>query len=106
VHHDLAVLELLGRAITRHAGVRFSADAPHTAHVPQLRNDLAAIGMHRIDHLLPTGQRGIAIKMRYVRITVRSFMPNGRALGDDQANTGRGTTTVVFNDFGVRHSAR
>jgi hypothetical protein len=82
----VAVLEFFHRAVTRHAGVRLGADTTHAAHMPQLRNDLAAFGMHGVDHFLPAGQRGLTVKMRDVRVAVGGLVTDHGAFGDDQAH--------------------
>ena len=106
VHDDLSVLEFFRRAISRHAGVRFGADAAHATDVPQLRNDLAALGMYRVDDFFPTGQGCFTKELRHIRVTIGRNMADGRAFGDDQANAGSSATTVVLDDFGVRYAAR
>ena len=41
-----------------HGGIRLRAGLAVRSAVPQLRNDLAALRVHAVDHLLPTGQTG------------------------------------------------
>ncbi|MNQ82230.1 hypothetical protein D3C85_972770 [compost metagenome] len=106
VHHDLTVFDFFRRTVTRHAGLRLGADSAHAAHVPQLRNNLAAFGVNRVDDFLPAGQWRVAKELRYVRITVGGNVADGGAFGDDQANARGGATTVVLDDFRIRHAAR
>ncbi|MNG01336.1 hypothetical protein D3C84_843100 [compost metagenome] len=106
VNHDLTFLQFFRRAITRHAGVRLGADPAHAAHMPQLRNDLAAFGVNGVDDFLPAGQGRFTVEMRNVRITVGRLVTDGGAFGDDQADARRGAATVVFDHFGIRHAAR
>ncbi|MNZ81107.1 hypothetical protein D3C78_997640 [compost metagenome] len=105
VHNDLAVLDFFRRAIARYAGVRLGADTTYAAHMPQLRNDLAAFGVNGVDDFLPAGQRRFTIEMRNVRVAVGSLVTDGGAFGDDQADARSGATTVVLDHFGVRHAA-
>src|SRR5690606_34731259 len=91
VNHHLAVLDLLARAVARHAGVPLGAQLAHVTHVPQLRDYPAAFGVHGIDHLLPAGQGVFPVEARHIRVTVGSLVADGGALGDDQADAGRGT---------------
>ncbi|MCY1419325.1 hypothetical protein D9M71_349110 [compost metagenome] len=106
VYHFLAVLDLLARAIARHAGIGFDADAAHAAHMPQLRHDLATFGMHCIDHFLPPGQGVFTVEARHIGVAIGSLVANGGALGNDQANPGRCTAAVVLDDLGVWDTAR
>ncbi|MNV85903.1 hypothetical protein D3C71_1798890 [compost metagenome] len=99
MHHDLTFLDFFRRTVARHTGVRLGADAPHTAHMPELRNDLAAFSVHGIDHFLPAGQRGLAIEMWNVGVAVGCLVTHRGALGDDQAHTGRRATAVVLDHF-------
>ena len=104
VHNDIAVLELFHRAISRHAGIRLSAHTAHTAHMPQLRNNLAAFGVDCIDHFLPASQGGFTVEMRHVGVAIGGWVPDHGAFSDDQAHTGSGTATVVLNDFRVGYA--
>ena len=103
VDQHLAVLGLLHRAVAGHAGVRLHAQAPNAADVPELRNDAPALGMHRVDHLLPAGQGVLAIEARHVRIAVGGLVADRCAFADDQA--GRGALGVVLDDLGVGYAA-
>ncbi|MNP18933.1 hypothetical protein D3C76_1114360 [compost metagenome] len=106
VNHDLAVLHFFRWTVTWHAGVRLGADATHAADMPQLRNDLAAFGVNRVDDFLPAGQGRFTVEMRNVRVAVRSLVPDCGAFGDDQAHAGGGATTVVLDHFGIGYAAR
>lgn len=105
VDQHLAVLGLLHRAVAGHAGVRLHAQAPNAADVPELRNDAPALGMHRLDHLLPAGQGVLAIEARHVRIAVGGLVADRCAFADDQADAGGGAPAVVLDDLGVGYAA-
>ncbi len=104
VYDHLAVLDLLHRAIAGHAGIRLGAQLAHVTHVPELRDDLAAFGMHRVDHLLPAGQGVFAVETRHVRVAVGGLVADGGAFGDDQANARSRAATVILDDLGVGHA--
>ena len=106
VNHDLTVLHFFRRTVTRHAGVRLGADATHAAHVPQLRNDLAAFGVDGVDDFLPACQGGFAVEVRDVRVAIGCLVTDGGAFSDDQANASGSTTTVVLDHFGIGYTAR
>ncbi len=74
--------------------------------MPQLRDDLAAFGVHGIDHLLPAGQGVLAVEARDVGVTVGGLVADGGAFGDDQADTGRSTAAVVLDHLLGGHAAR
>ncbi|MNO97408.1 hypothetical protein D3C76_891140 [compost metagenome] len=102
----VAVLDLAARAVARHARIGLGAQAADCADMPELRDDLAAFGMYRIDHLLPAGQGVLVVEARYVRVAIRGLVPDQRAFGDDQADTGGGAAAVVLDHLRVRHAAR
>ncbi len=104
VDHHVAILELFHRTVGRHARIRLGADTAHAAHVPQLRDNLAAFCVHGIDHFFPASQRGLTVKMRDVRITVGGLMADHRAFGDDQPYAGGGAAAVVFDHLRIRHA--
>src|SRR5690606_3063993 len=62
VHHDLAILDLLARAIARNRRIRLGAGAADVADVPQLRSDLAAGRVDGFHHLLPAGQGVVTVE--------------------------------------------
>src|SRR3990167_7066447 len=70
VHNHVAFFDFLTRAIAWDAGVRLGAQLAYIAHVPQLRNDLAAFGVHRLDHVLPTSQGVFTVETWHVRVTI------------------------------------
>ncbi|MNF47011.1 hypothetical protein D3C76_487090 [compost metagenome] len=106
VHDLLAILDLLARPVARHADIGFYADTAYAAHMPQLWHDLAPFGMHGIDHFFPAGQRIFTVEARHIGVAIGSLVADGGALGDDQADTGRSTAAIVFDDLGVRHATR
>ena len=69
--------------------------------MPELRCDLATLGMNSIDHALPACQSLLTMKIGHVRVATRGDMSGTGALGNDQTNTTRGALTVVLN-IGVR----
>ena len=106
VHDHLAVLDLLHRTIAGNGGIRLGAQAAHITDVPELRDDLAALGMHRVDDLFPAGQGIFTVETRHVRVAIGGLVADGGAFGDDQAHARRRAATVVLDDLGVGHAAR
>ena len=72
--------------------------------MPQLREDGPAGFVHGINHLLPARQGFVAIKGRYVRVTVGRRVVHYGALGNDQANTGFGTAAIVIDHILTRYA--
>ena len=56
----------------------------HPAHVPQLRENRAALRMHRVGHRPPAFHLGLRVQAGREQITAR-LLGHLRALGDDQA---------------------
>ncbi len=100
MNDDLPVLLLFHRPVTWHVRLRLSALATHVAHMPELRDDLAASAMHRLDDSLPAGQRILAIEARNMRVAVGCRVIDRGALGDDQPDPGSSTPTVVLHHIG------
>ena len=106
VDHHLAVLFLATRAIARHAAVRLGAQAAHAAHMPQLRHDAPAFGVHRVDHPLPASQGVLTVKTRHVGVAIGGQVADRGAFGDDQPNAGGGAAAVVLDHPVMGHAAR
>ncbi|MNE19362.1 hypothetical protein D3C80_1124390 [compost metagenome] len=106
MHHDLAVLELLARAMARHAGIRLGTQAAHATHVPELRHDAPAFSVHGFNDFLPAGQGIFAVKTRHIRVAIGGFMTDRGAFGDDQPNACGGAATIVLNHLCVRDATR
>ncbi len=106
VHQHPAVLDLLHRAIRRDAAVGFGAQTTDSTHMPELRGDFAALGVHCIHYFLPAGQRRIAKKLRNIGIAVGRRVIDRRAFGNDQPYTGGRPAAVILDDFRIGHMPR
>ncbi len=84
----------------RLAAVGLQAGVRDTPHVPELHNDLAALGMHRAGHFLPGVKLLSAIETRHVGITL-ALMADSGAFGDQEAGAGA-LAIVNLGDIG-RH---
>ena len=100
----LAIFLLFHRAVAGHITVRLGAETTDVADVPQLRCNLATGGVHRINNLLPAGQRVFTVEVGHVRVAVGRRVINHGAFGNDQAHTGFGTATVVIDHGLIRHA--
>ncbi len=56
MHQHLTVLDLLHRPIGRHATVRLGTGTTNRTDVPELRDDLATLCVHRLNNLAPARQ--------------------------------------------------
>ncbi|RMM10039.1 hypothetical protein ALQ84_05730 [Pseudomonas caricapapayae] len=106
MHQHLTVLDLLHRPVGRHACVRLGTGTAHCAYMPELRDDPAALRMHRLNHLAPTGQRRVTKKLRNVWIAIGSLVIDRCAFGNDKAYTCRRTTPVILDNLRVGHMPR
>ncbi len=102
----LAGLEQAGRRIPGHVLVRTNTRLAHRAHMPQLRNDLAAGIMDRIHHLLPARHGHITVNRRHPLIAVGRLVAHEGTFGDDQAHLAFRPTAVVTHHFVIGHIAR
>ena len=92
------------RAFHRHRR-RPAAVAAGGAGMPQLRAHAAAGSMHRLDHPLPAGQRGLPVEERDVRLVARGRTVDHRPLGQDQADAVLGAAAVVRGHVLARHAS-
>ncbi len=71
----------------RRAAARLQVGVRDPADVPQLRDDLATIGMHRVGDALPCFQLLGGVQARHIGIAL-ALVADGRCLGDQQAGSG------------------
>ena len=77
----------LGGARHRHHARRQQREVRDAAHMPELHDDLAALGVNRVGDLLPARDLFFAVDARRVEVAL-AFGRNLRALGDDQPGAG------------------
>jgi hypothetical protein len=75
------------------------------AHVPKLRGDQAAGGVHLVDDLLPGRQFLLTVETRDVGVVQRGVARDARALGDDQADLAFGAAAVIGGHVVGGHAA-
>ena len=102
----LARLEQAGRGITGYILVRANTRLAYRTHMPQLRNNLAAGGMHRVHHLLPARHGLVTINGRHPLVTVGGLVAHKGTFGDDQAHLTLGTALVIPHHLIVGHIPR
>ncbi len=93
------------RCMTRHIPFGHNAGTAHAAHVPELRCNLAALGVYRIRDTTPAGEALLTVEIRHVRVAVRRNVADAGALGDNQAGTAFRPAPVVLDHGVARHIA-
>ena len=95
-----------GRGRHRRCAPGLQAGVRDTAHVPQLHDDLAALGVHGVGHLFPGGDLLGAPDARHVGVAL-ALVADGGGLGDDQPGPGGrvGALAVVGRHAGIGQRA-
>ena len=83
------------RRVTVDIALRHHAALAHAAAVPELRGDLAALGVNGINDRLPTCQTLFSMKVRHVGIAVGGDVIRAGALGNYEPHTPCRTSPVI-----------